>query len=291
MLNFIVNPFSGGKEGKKTRKNLAEISNYLSEKNIDYNFYFTERKGHAIEITRDLIKNGATNIVAIGGDGSLHEVLNGFDNFENCAFGIIPSGTGNDFATAMGLPTNAIEALKIILETKPKYTDFIQLPNVRCLNISGVGMDVEVLKLYEQLKKKTKFGYTKCLIKTLFKFKPINFNAYFDGDKQNFTSYIACIANGTMFGGGLKICSIAKQDDGLLDFVAIGNMNKLSLINAFIKLKKGSLLKHKKIIHKTAKEITIESDLPLCVNLDGELYENIPFSAKVVHNTLKMFRP
>ena len=57
MLNFIVNPFSGGKEGKKTRKNLAEISNYLSEKNIDYNFYFTERKGHAVEITRDLIKN------------------------------------------------------------------------------------------------------------------------------------------------------------------------------------------------------------------------------------------
>lgn len=109
--------------------------------------------------------------------------------------------------------------------------------------------------------------------------------------KQNLTSFIACIANGTMFGGGLRVCPVAKQDDGLLDFVAIDNMNKIAIINAFLKLKKGSILKHKKVIHKTAKEIKIESKVPLCVNLDGELYENIPFEVKIVHNTLKMFRP
>ena len=157
MLDFIINPYSGKKDGKKLRKILINLENYLSNNKIDYRFHFTKRANHAIDLTREAIDNGATTIVSVGGDGTLHEVINGFHSFEKCSLGIIPCGTGNDFASALNLPKDPLKALKLIIEGEPKYTDFMQMPTVRGINIIGMGIDVDVLKKYASLKKKTKW--------------------------------------------------------------------------------------------------------------------------------------
>lgn len=290
MLDFIVNPLAGGKNGKVMNKNLSLVSNYLSEKQIPFTIHKTEYKGHGKVLTEDLIESGATDIIAMGGDGTLHEVINGFSNFEKVSLGILPCGTGNDFAFALGLPTNVLDALKIILNKNAVYTDFLQLPTLRCLNVAGMGMDVDVLNRYEKLKKKTKFGYTKCLLKTLFKFDHISFTVAINGKTEELKSYIACIANGVCFGGGIKVCPVASVSDGLLDFITVEKMGKLRLITALLKLKAGKILTIREACHQTASEVEIKTSGDYFVNLDGELYKNIPFSVKVVSNTLKIYR-
>ena len=290
MLDFIVNPTAGGKKGKKIMKILHVLTKRLEKENVDYAIHITRELKSSREKTEELIKNGATDIIAVGGDGTLHEVINGFSNFEKVNLGIIPCGTGNDFARAINLPKKPIKALEIILNNKPQYTDYMQMPTVRGLNVIGTGIDVDVLKKYNALKKKNKFGYTKCLIKTLFDFEYTDFVVEIDGEKTSFRSFIAGVCNGYRFGGGIPICPIASTNDGELDFIAVKEMPRIKIIGAFLKLKAGKILKLKQSIYKKIKEIKITSDKPFTVNVDGELYEDIPFEVKIISNTLKIYR-
>ncbi len=291
MLDFIINPIAGGRDGKKMKKNLTLIEKRLIERQIDHKLHFSEKTKDATELTKKLIKNGATDVIVVGGDGTLHEVINGFSNFESVNLGLIPCGTGNDFASALKLPSDPVKALDVILDGSPKYTDYMQMPTVRGINVIGMGIDVEVLKKYDALKKKTKFGYTKCLLNALFEFKCSDFDAVLDdGDKEHYRSFIVAVANGHRFGGGLEVCPVADPADGKLDFFALLDMSKLKVINAFLKLKQKKILQVKQAVHKTMEKIAISCPVPYTVNVDGELYENIPFEIKVVSNTLRMYR-
>lgn len=290
MLDFIINPIAGGKHGKKIRKTVSIIESYLKERKVEYNIHLTRCKGNATTITDALIKKGATDIVVVGGDGSLHEVINGFSNFEKVNLGLIPCGTGNDFAKSIGIPKNAIKALDIIIDGSPKYTDFMQMPTVRGLNIIGMGIDVDVLKRYEALKKKNKFGYTKCLIKTLFDFDYTDFEVSLDGELHKYHSFIVCFANGCVYGGGIPVCPCADPTDGKMDFVAVKAIKRSKIIGAFLKLKAGKILEQDYTEHITCNSIKLFANPPYTVNVDGELYNDIPFEIKLVSNTLKMYR-
>ncbi len=290
MLDFIINPIAGGKHGKKTRKTVAILEDTLRQKNIEYKLHITSYKGHAKNLTHSLIEKGATDIIVLGGDGTLHEVINGFDCFEKVNLGLIPCGTGNDFASALKIPLDPIKALEIILNESPKHVDFMQMKGVRGINIIGTGIDVDVLKKYQKLKKKNKFNYTGCLIKTLFNFEYTNFKAYIDRQEKEYRSFIACIANGNVYGGGIPICPNAIPTDNNLNFLAVKEMPRLKIIGAFLKLKRGKILKLKQTEHFTCKKIKIETEKPCTINVDGELYENMPLEVEIISNTLKMYR-
>ena len=289
MLDFIINPTAGGKHGKKIKKVVGIIENILKEKNVDYCLHFTAYKGHAKVLTEELISKKATDIIVVGGDGTLHEVVNGFTDF-SVNLGLVPCGTGNDFASALGIPLCPEKAIDIILNQTPKYVDFIQLPKVRGINIVGTGIDVDVLKRYEKLKRKNKFNYTTCLIKTLFSFEYTDFTAKIDDKEIPYRSFIACIANGNVYGGGIPICPIAKPTDNKLNFVAVKSMAKLKIIGAFLKLKKGKVLSLKQAEHFECQNVEIITDKPCTINVDGELYQDMPCSAKIISNQLKMYR-
>ncbi len=290
MLDLILNPSAGGKQGEKILKALFEIETHLKSREIPYRVHYATVKGQTTELAKTLIDSGSTDLVIMGGDGTLHAAINGFHSFDKVNMGIIPCGTGNDFAYALGIPKDPVKAIDLIIDGTPKYTDFMQMPTVRGLNVIGMGIDVEVLKRYSKLKNKSKWGYTKCLIKTMFNYKPFDFNAELNGEEKRLNSFIAAVANGCVFGGGIPICPKADVSDGALDFVAVKGMNKLSLIGAFIKLKKGKVLTLKKATHLKTDKIKVTTELPYTVNVDGELYDNIPFEVKVVTNTLKIYR-
>ncbi len=290
MLNFIVNPKAGGKSGKKITKAVKTIKEYLDGKKIEYKIYYTTKKGDATTITEELTSKKVDNVIAVGGDGTLHEVINGFKDFSNTALGIIPCGTGNDFASSLKIPFNVIDAVNLILEGLPKYTDFMQMPTIRGLNVIGMGLDVEVLKKYERLKKKTKFGYYWCLIKTLMNFGYTKFTTIINGEKTNYDAFVACIANGNQYGGGIKVCPIADPTDKELNFLTVDKIKKSKILGALIKLLKGKILTLPQTETKKVKSIKIECDTPYTVNVDGELYENIPFEINIVSNQLMVYR-
>ena len=291
MLDFIVNPSAGGKKGKKIASAVKKIEKYLKEHNVEYAIHYTTERGHATTLTSSLIDQGATDIVVMGGDGTLHEVINGFHSFERVNMGIIPCGTGNDFASAMGLSLDPLTALHTVLTHKAQYTDFMQLPGVRGLNAVGTGIDVEVLKTYSKLKRKTKFGYTWSLIKTLFNFDYTDFEYSIDqSEPVELRSFIACVGNGNVFGGGIPICPNAKPNDKELDFIAVKEMSTFKIIGAFIKLKKGKILSLRQTIYHKGQHVKVTSKKPFTVNVDGELYEGLPFDVQIVSNTLKIYK-
>ena len=291
MIHFIINPVAGGKNGKKMKKAVEIIKSRLDEKKVDYAFCYTAKKGDAKALAEKLTGDGVETLAVVGGDGTLHEVINGFMDFSKTALGIIPCGTGNDFAAALNIPNDIPAAVDLIIDGSARFVDFMQMPTVRGLNIIGMGVDVEVLRRYAALKKPTKFGYTKCLIKTLLRPKMTSFSAKFNGKTENYESFIACVANGYRYGGGIPICPTANPTDKKLDFVAVKKVKGLKMIKAFLKLKKGKILTLKETSHDNMAEIRITADKPYTVQVDGELYENIPFEVKVVSDALRVYAP
>jgi len=290
MLDIIFNPSAGGKHGEKIKNCIAQVEARLKERNVEYRLHPATMKGQTTSLTKELIDQGATDLVVVGGDGTLHAAINGFHSFERCNMGIIPCGTGNDFATALNLPLDPVKAIDLIIDGTPKYTDFMQLPSVRGLNVAGVGIDADVLMYYEKLKKKTKFGYTKCLMKALAKFTYTDLDVEINGQTTNYHSFIAVVANSPIFGGGIPICPPANPTDCTLDFLTVKSMRKLAIIFAFLKFKKGKVMSFKQTVHEPIKEIKIKSSNTNIVNVDGELYTDIPFEVKIVSNTLKLYR-
>ncbi len=289
-MDIIVNFVAGGKHGKKVKKTLAVVENRLKERNVEYLIHYTEYKGHGTVLTKNLIENGSKQIVAIGGDGTLHEIINGFDNFEEVTLGLIPCGTGNDFAHALNLPKDPVKAIDLIIDGEAKYTDFMQLPTVRGMNVVGMGIDVDVLVRYSKLKRKNKFGYTWCLIKTLMNFNYVDFEAEVNGEKKPYRSFIVAIANGSVYGGGIPICPPANPTDKTLNLVTVKEIKKSKILFALIKLLKGKLLTLPQAEHVTCKKVSVNAKSPYTVNVDGELYPEIPFDVEIVSDKLKMYR-
>ncbi len=288
MLAIIVNPLAGGI--KKMTKNISLVEERLTNLNVDYKFYKTEKPKHATELTKQAISDGATTVVAMGGDGTLSEVINGLYDFDKITFGLIPCGTGNDFATHLNLPLDPLKALDVILNVPATYVDYMQLQGVRGINIVGMGIDVEILKLYSKLKKKTKMGYYNCLLRTLFSYKCKEFDTIIEDERTNQTAFIACVANGSMFGGGIVMSPEAKSDDGKLDFVCVDEIKGLKILPALLKLNAGKVLQLKQTKFRQVERISVESNYPITVNVDGELYDDIPFDVQIVSNVLKMHK-
>ena len=144
MLNIILNPNSG--EGKKRKLQRAALECFRARGQA-LRVFETEKTGQAIHLAHDLTQEGEGDVIVVGGDGTLHEVVNGFTNFDKCALGLIPTGTGNDFAAAAGIPLDPVKAADLIVDSQPQYTEYMQMPQgVRGINAVGTGIDVEILQ-------------------------------------------------------------------------------------------------------------------------------------------------
>ena len=145
MYDIICNPVSGKGSSLAALKKVEAI---LTSKNIPYAVYLTEKPLHATELTREINAKTHADLIVMGGDGTLNEVLNGIENFDALDLGIISCGTGNDFIRAAKLPSDPAEALELILKGNVGHFDYLQLGARRALNCAGAGMDVDVLVRY-----------------------------------------------------------------------------------------------------------------------------------------------
>lgn len=287
MIDFVIYENAGkGKAGKYR----AELEPKLKELGAEYRFHATEYPKHATEITRNLCENGAEKIVAVGGDGTVHEVLNGITDFGKTVFGIIPAGTGNDFAAALSLPMKPLDALNVILADNARFTDFFECGGARGMNIAGCGIDVDILRHYEKKKRKSKIQYFLSLLHCIVHYRPYEVEIVDEnGVKHAKKVFITCACNGKQFGGGIKICPVADVSDGYLDCILVNDMPKRKMPGALIKLVKGKIHLHKNSENFHVKQFTVNGKFP--VQIDGEIYEDLPFEAKIVSNELRILMP
>lgn len=285
--HIISNPVAGK---TKSQKNLETAQAVLLEHGASFETHLSQGVGDATKIARTLTENGATEIIALGGDGTLHEVLNGLADPTACNLGLIPSGTGNDFAEHIGLSLDAKKATQLILQNEPKDTDFLEVGGLRCMNVAGVGMDVDVLERCQRGKLKGKIKYLMSLIQSLFKFKGCKIEIQSDEYTKTHNALIAASCNGSQFGGGIKICPTAKEDDKKLNAVIVDFIDgKLKIVKAFIQLMKGKILEYPATTHFLCNRMRVVPETPCTLQLDGELYKNIPFDVQI-KSGLKFYR-
>ena len=287
MINIVANPVAGKNSGKT---NYDLVCNELKNRDIPFHSYLSSYQGNTQEIVAELMQEDCDKLIALGGDGTFSEVLEHVD-IDKVKLGLIPSGTGNDFAYASNIKDDVIETLNNILDDNDKKVDFIQIGSHRSLNVCSTGLDIEVLKLYNKQKKKTKSAYRKCLLKVLLNFKFYKLNITIDDEIKLSGEYmLVAYCNGKRFGANILISPISDISDGYMDLILIKKVNRLRIPFALLGFLKGKHLNKSYAEHYRCKHVTVENQdgSPLSLNVDGQVYENEKFDANLIHNKLTL---
>lgn len=287
MFHLIINR----ENCKKKQRQLETVKKVFENAGKEFELHVTDRKQDVKEITASATQGEGNDIVVLGGDGTLHDVLNSFVNFEGNSLGIIPLGTGNDFAESANVPNDPKKAAELIVNGSPKFVDFIELENgLKSLNAFGIGIDVDVLERTYAGKSNKRSKYLHALLISLIKFKSHNFTVRYNGKEETHFGLIAAVGNGKQFGGGIKMFPGAVIDDGYLNLIIVDFISKRKMIGAFLKLMKGRIDKVKQVTYVKVKEVEfIPDDKSYYMQADGELYKDIPLKAKIVENKLKFY--
>lgn len=292
MYHVILN---GSHNDEKTEKAINTVKEVFKIAGKEITVHKTDRPGHAKEIVAKLTANGEfAHLIAMGGDGTLHEVLNGIADTENCTLGLIPLGSGNDFAEAAGITRNVRRSAENIAFRAPVCIDYIELENgLRSINAVGTGIDVDVLQRAYAGKAKGRKKYFKALLKSLIHYKAFHVKACWDGgDEREYTGMIACLGNGRQIGGGIVLFPEAEIDDGYIDLLLVDYLSRIKTFFAFIKLATGRINKIKEVTHVKCKSVKITPvNCTPPVQAEGEIYENVPLNAHIVSDKLKFYLP
>lgn len=249
MYHFIVNPNSRSGAGKSF---WADISAVLERKHIPYKAYMTRYPGHATklaaQITAKASRKDPVTLVAMGGDGTIHEVFSGIRDLDCVVFGFIPTGSGNDFCRGMRIPTDSIEALYNILRCKVPVR--LDVPYViaggRKLRFgisTGIGYDAAVCHEVASSPMKDalnriglgKLVYLVVALKQMLFVTPTPAVIRLDSGRRYYFShlYFAAVMNQKYEGGGFKFCPSARTDDHVLDLIAVEGMSRLRMLLTF----------------------------------------------------------
>ncbi len=268
-IKFIINPVAGKGRGAKF---LETIKNRMNEANIDYDISFSNYSGEEKLIASQAVEEGCTDIISVGGDGTLLETFNGIVG-KDVVLGIIPSGTGNDFIKAIGISKNLDENLDKIIEGKFKYIDYGKINDSYFLNVAGMGIDGEILINSLKFKKFLKGGisYLLSTMHTLRKYKCANVTIKVDGRKLERKIYLAAVGNGNFIGGGMNVCPNAKVDDGYFEVVIVNELKKSKFIRLFPSVYKGTHTKEDVVEVIYAKKVEIIAHDELHINADGNI--------------------
>jgi len=297
----IINPNAGNGKGKKDWK---EISGHLEKMKIPYSARFTEKKGHAIEITKESVAAGYRKIITIGGDGTLNEVVNGIFENTSChvsdiTMGLIPVGTGNDWGRMFGIPLNYEKAVSIISEGKVmkhdagliSYYNGSEKKERYFINIAGLGFESVVVLKTNHHKDRGHGGrliYFYSLLTSLISYRNTRAEIIIDGVSKYADIFSVNIGNGRYCGGGMRQTPFARPDDGILDVTVIKGMGKLEIIRNLKILYDGTILSHPKVEGFKCKSVKVLSDSIIYTEADGESLGHTPAEFSIIPSALNI---
>ena len=286
MFNVIVNCHA-----RRVRKLVAAMEKKFRARGIGYRIFYTERTGDAGKYARSLSESGGKDFIVVGGDGTLNEVVSGLADPSSCTLGLVPAGTGNDFAASVHIPPG-IRALDLILGKEARPVDYIECGTRRSINIVGTGIDVEILRRCATMRHGTNKGkYFRSLVATLLHYRGTKLIVTTGGETKEYFALIAAVCSGKQFGGGIPICPVAKPDDGQLELVVVESPPRWKILPELIRLMRGKLLQRSITHHIPCSEAVISSpDGNIFVQYDGEIEEADALNAHLVSGKLRMYR-
>ena len=318
MYYFIVN-YTGG--SGNARRTWNKVHYLLNEKNIEYKAYVTKKPGHAKKLAEKIssFEDEDIRLIVVGGDGTINEVLNGVKDLSKIRFGIIPTGSGNDFARGMGLPVDTIRVLDIILNSiEGKTIDLGEVTtgdgDKRIFGISsGIGLDAIVCKktIDSKLKKvlnKLRIGkltYLVLTVTSLFSMETYDVKVQMklsedkkvvdgfeteDVEEIDFSRLIFLAAmNQTAEGGGVPMCPNALNDDGKISICAASGITKLKAFLTLPKLVKAKHVGRKGFLLQDVESMILDADREMVLHADGEYVGDVKhIEIRVLKNALNV---
>lgn len=258
----------------------------------------TTKPGSAARFARTAIRKGYDMIVAAGGDGTLNEVINGIgEKLGEARVGLIPLGTGNDFARTIGMPTDLDAAIDVIRTGKTRAVDLVRVTSdeVRYfVNVSAGGFSGLVDEKITPKMKKTwgPLAYLRSAAAALPDLRAYRTTLAFDNaESLQLDLYNVVVANGRFVAGGRLIAPEASIDDGLLDIILIQQRSapELALLAAQVAL--GTHLSSNAIVFRRAAKLTVNSKPGMWFNVDGELVGNEPARFEILPRALRFVVP
>lgn len=283
--SIIRNPMASS---GKSAKLWPEIEQMLQSEGIAYSDLETSRPKHAFEMARDLVRTGSTHLLALGGDGTVNEVLNGiFSQGEHVAskvvLGQIPIGTGNDWRKSLGIPKDIRQAVQLLKNFDIRRQDLGLVewegengPEQRYFcNIAGMGFEAfagEKANAQKAAGNGGIMGYVSALLSSLGQYKSIPCELWVDGKQlQGGPIFSLTVGICKYNGGGMMPCPNAIIDDGLLDLTLIRDLSKATVVANIPRLFNGKFVKNKAVEQYRAKLVEVKTSSDNLLETDGEV--------------------
>lgn len=281
---FIVNPIAGNGFAKTIVPKLEEM---IKKHNVDAEITFTERYGHATELSEAYLDKGFSYIIGVGGDGTLNEIARPLINKKNVTIGIIPAGTGNDFIQILGFPNRfGDNEWDIFFKAQTALLDAGSVNGKVFFNGMGLGFDAQVAaENYTEpgkVKRGGKYKYIWHIVKTLLFFREKRMTVI-SGDVRNDTDcFINTIAIGRRFAGGFFLTPKAIANDGLLDVCMIKKLSLLERFNILLKVPEGKHTSDRRVNYYQTACIDLEFPVTVPFHVDGELNFADKFNVRII---------
>jgi diacylglycerol kinase (ATP) len=296
---FIVNPASANGSTGRVWPDLAALA---AGYGVGVETRMTEAPGHATELAREAAEAGAELVVAVGGDGTVHEVVNGLVGpggvpVGAAALGVVARGTGRDFIRSHAIPSNPKEAIRVVAEGTIRMIDAGEvmatddLPGGRRFaNHASAGVTGAIARRANEGSKRLG-GTPTFLVAAVQGFRawtntPIHLEV--DGRSRDLVSSCVVCMLGHSLAGGMKVAKGARQDDGLLDMILVGDASAKDLALNVHRIYTGDLASHPLIDHIKAVEVVVSGDDPLPIEADGELAGSTPATFRCLRGALRL---
>ncbi|MDR7523501.1 MAG: diacylglycerol kinase family lipid kinase [Armatimonadota bacterium] len=272
-MRAVVNPVAGGRRGMQQWKQARPI---LTEAGWEIRESHSERRGHARQLTA---ASPEDVVLAVGGDGTANEVANGLLGARRHGImALLPVGTANDFARALGIPRDPVAAARILVTARPRPIDVGEVNGHYFLTIAGVGFDGEVARqvnAWPKLMNGTVM-YAIGILKTLGTYRPVEVELSLDGSSSRERIFLVAAANTAWNAGGMHLAPGARPDDGLLHTLIAGPLGRLETLFVLPKVFSGRHLGHPKVRLVEAREVVVSGPTPLFIQADGEPVGTLP---------------
>lgn len=271
MIRFLVNPAGGrGRAGAR----LAELGALAAERGAE--LVLSRDAGDLTAQARRAAEDGVERLLLAGGDGTVHYAVQGLAGSE-CALGVLPLGSGNDFAASLGMPRELAAAVAAAVAGPVRRIDLARVGGRYYAGVAGVGFDSAANATANRVRRlRGSAIYLYAVLHTLVTFRPPRFEVLYERGRFSGAAMMVALANGPRFGGGMRIAPQARLDDGQLDLVIVRAVPRRTFLAVFPRVYRGTHLDHPAVLSARTPWAEVRLDRPMDVYGDGERLVPVP---------------
>jgi YegS/Rv2252/BmrU family lipid kinase len=283
---LIVNPAAGG--GRALRR-LPAVEDALRAHRVRFHVERTRSIEHAGELAQAAAAAGEV-AAAMGGDGIVGAVAGALRECDGL-LGILPGGRGNDFARSLGIPRDCGAAAAALALGRERTIDLGEAGGRAFVGIASCGFDSDANRIANATRVPGDLAYLYGALRALASWRPVRFELELDGVPLVHVGYNVAVANGSQYGGGMRIAPDAALDDGQFDVVTVSQVSKARFMRGLPKVFKGTHVENPEVTVRRAREVRVSADRPFALYADGDPIAELPATVRTLPGAVRVLVP